>query len=228
MKYDTILFDADDTLLDFKRAEHDALKMTLIGFSLPTEREITDTYSRINDGYWKALERGEVTKEQLKVRRFGDLCSHFGFDRDPVSMARAYESNLATMTYLLDGAEELCRDLSERYRIYIVTNGIKSVQEGRLCGAAIKKYFIEAFVSEEMGCEKPRREYFEAVARRIPDFNRAKTVIIGDSLSSDIKGGINFGIDTCWFNPSGKNAPDGMNITYTVSSFDEIREIFLG
>ena len=79
-----------------------------------------------------------------------------------------------------------------------------------------------------MGCEKPRREYFEAVARRIPDFDKARTVIIGDSLSSDIKGGINFGIDTCWFNPSGKNAPDGMNITYTASSFDEIREIFLG
>lgn len=227
MKYTTILFDADDTLLDFKRAEHDALTKTLLSFSLPADKTVTDRYSAINDGYWKALERGEVTKDELKVRRFGDLCKCFGFDKDAVSMARTYEKNLSEMTYLLDGAEELCRDLSEKYRIYIVTNGIKEVQMGRLGGSPLKKYFIKAFVSEEMGCEKPKREYFEAVAREIPDFDKDKTVIIGDSLSSDMKGGINFGIDTCWFDPSGKPKPEGMELTYVVTSFDDIREIFL-
>lgn len=227
MKYDTILFDADDTLLDFKRAEHDALAITLESFSLPTDKTVTEKYSEINDGYWKALERCEVTKEELKVRRFGDLCAFFGFDKDPVTMARTYERKLSEMTYLLDGAESLCRELSDRYRIYIVTNGIKDVQMGRLGGSAINKYYLKAFVSEEMGCEKPKKEYFEAVAREIPDFDKDKTVIIGDSLSSDMKGGIAFGIDTCWFNPNGKKAPEGMDMTYTVSSFDDIREIFL-
>ena len=227
MKYDTILFDADDTLLDFKRSEHDALTATLDSLSLPSDKTVTERYSEINDGYWKALERCEVTKEELKVGRFADLCDCFGFNNDPVAMARMYEKKLSEMTYLLDGAEELCREMHERYRVYIVTNGIKEVQMGRLFGSAISKYFIRAFVSEEMGCEKPKREYFEAVAESIPDFDKSRTVIIGDSLSSDIKGGINFGIDTCWFNPRGKAAPEGMDITYTVSSFDEIREIFL-
>lgn len=228
MRYDTILFDADDTLLDFKRAEREALTLTLEYFGLPSDKGVTDTYSLINDGYWKALERGEVTKEELKVRRFADLCGHFFFDRDAEKMARTYEGNLATMSYLLDGAAELCRDLSRKYRIYIVTNGIKDVQMGRLLGSELNGSFIEAFVSEEMGCEKPRAEYFEAVSGRIPNFNKKKTVIIGDSLSSDIKGGINFGIDTCWFDPVGKPAPEGMEITYTVSTFDEIRKLFLG
>ena len=227
MRYDTILFDADDTLLDFKRSEHDALTLTLTSFELPSDKTVTDTYSEINDGYWKALERGEVTKEALKVHRFADLCAHFGFEIDPEKMAREYERNLANMSYLLDGAKELLRDMAEKYRIYIVTNGIKEVQMGRLGGSEIRDHFIKAFVSEEMGCEKPRVEYFEAVAREIPDFDKTRTVIIGDSLSSDIKGGMNFGIDTCWFNPKGKQAPEGMKITFVASSFDDIREIFL-
>ena len=226
-KYKILLFDADATLLDFKRSEYVAVKECLDFFGLPSSDDVIEKYSEINDGYWKALERGEVTKEELKVARFGDLCKCFGFDKDAVSMARTYEKNLSEMTYLLDGAEELCRDLSEKYRIYIVTNGIKEVQMGRLGGSPLKKYFIKAFVSEEMGCEKPKREYFEAVAREIPDFDKDKAVIIGDSLSSDMKGGINFGIDTCWFDPSGKPKPEGMELTYVVTSFDDIREIFL-
>jgi 2-haloacid dehalogenase len=131
------------------------------------------------------------------------------------------------MTFILEGADELCRELSEKYEVYIVTNGIKDVQMGRLGGSRLSGSYIKAFVSEEMGCEKPRVEYFEAVAKCIPGFEKSKAVIIGDSLSSDMKGGINFGIDTCWFNPSGKPVPDGMRLTYVVSSFDGIREIFL-
>ena len=227
MKYDIILLDADDTLLDFKKGEREALTITLESLGLPTDVEVKNAYSLINDGYWKALERGEVTKEELKTRRFADLCVRFGFDRDAVTMARTYERNLSRMTCLLDGAAELCRDLSEKYRVYIVTNGIKDVQTGRLNGSKLNGYFIKAFVSEEMGAEKPSLIFFENAVKEIPGFDKKRSIIIGDSLSSDMKGGINFGIDTCWFNPSGKPLPDGMDITYTVSSFDDIREIFL-
>ena len=111
--------------------------------------------------------------------------------------------------------------------MYIVTNGQKKVQNGRLFGSVLKDLFIKAFISEDVGYEKPRIEYFEAVAREIPDFDKSKTVIIGDSLTSDIKGGVNFGIDTCWYNPCGKECPEDMKITYMVSSFDDIRKIFL-
>ena len=227
MKYDTILLDADDTLLDFKRAEKEALKMTLERFALSTEQEVFSTYSKINDGYWKALERGDVTKKELRVRRFADLCECFGFDASPSDMADEYEKNLSLGAYIIDGAYELCKDLAARYKVYIVTNGQKKVQKGRLFGSVLKDLFIKAFISEDVGYEKPRIEYFEAVASEIPAFDKSKTVIIGDSLTSDIKGGINFGIDTCWYNPKSKERPEGMNITYTVSSFDDIRKIFL-
>jgi YjjG family noncanonical pyrimidine nucleotidase len=227
MKYTTILIDADDTLLDFKRAEHDALTKTLESFSIEPSDLVTSVYSEINDGYWKLLEKGGITKEALRVRRFEDLCTHFGFNKNAERMASIYEKTLGTMTYLLNGALELCRDLSSRYRLYIVTNGIKDVQMGRLYNSEIKDLFITAFVSEEMGSEKPRVEYFDAVAERIPEFDKEKTIIIGDSLSSDIKGGINYGIDTCWYNPKNKAAPKDMEITYIVNSFDDIRKLLL-
>lgn len=227
MKYNTILLDADDTLLDFKKSEAVALRATLEYFSLRVDEEVISTYSEINDGYWKALERGEVSKSNLRWLRFADLCKSFGFDVEPMLMADEYEKNLSMTPYMLDGAEELCRDLSKKYKLYIVTNGQKKVQRGRLFCTPLTEYFIKAFISEDVGYEKPSVEYFEKVAGEIPDFDKSKTVIIGDSLTSDIKGGIGFGIDTCWYNPRGKACPEGMNITYTVKSFDEIRKIFL-
>ena len=227
MKYNTILLDADDTVLDFKKSEAVALRATLERFSLRVDEEVISTYSEINDGYWKALERGEVIKSDLRWLRFADLCKTFGFEVAPTLMADEYESNLSKTPYMLDGAAELCRDLAEKYRIYIVTNGQKKVQKGRLFCTPLTAYFIKAFISEDVGYEKPSREYFEKVASEIPEFDKSKTVIIGDSLTSDIKGGIGFGIDTCWYNPHGKALPDGINVTYNVRSFEDIRKIFL-
>lgn len=227
MKYNTILMDADDTLLDFKLAEHNALIKTLKSFSIDFNDTVISAYSRINDGYWKRLEKGEVTKVALRIKRFEDLCTEFGYKCDASQMASAYESALSEMAYVLDGADELCRALSQKYRIYIVTNGIKEVQKERLKGSKINGMFLDAFVSEEIGYEKPRVEYFERVADKISDFDKSKTVIIGDSLSSDIKGGIAFGIDTCWYNPKGKEKPSDIDITYIASSFDDIKKLFL-
>lgn len=225
MKYDTILFDADDTILDFKKSEREALRLTLESFSIEPKESVITAYSDINDSYWKLLEVGGVTKEKLKIARFADLCSLMGFETDPVKMAQTYEKNLSGMSYLLDDAEAVCRELKKNHRMYIVTNGIKDVQLGRINGTSVKDCFEKAFVSEEVGYEKPRVEYFEAVARAIPNFDKEKTIIIGDSLSSDIKGGISFGIDTCWYNPFGKTKPEEMEITYIVSSLYDILEV---
>lgn len=225
MKYDTIFFDADDTVLDFKRSEKEALKLTLESFSLKSDDSVISVYSEINNNYWKLLEIGGITKEELKTARFADLCAQMKFDVSPEIMARAYESNLSKMSYLLDGAEELCRELKKKYRMYIVTNGIKDVQLGRINGTPIRDCFEKIFVSEEIGFDKPRIEYFERISERIPGFDKKKTVIIGDSLSSDIKGGIAFGVDTCWYNPKNKEKPDDMDITYIVLSLNEILEV---
>ncbi len=225
-EYTTILFDADDTLFDFKRAEHEAVKDVLALVRLPDTDEIISKYSEINKGYWKMLERGEITKKDLFIARWKSFLDFYGLtDADAKMIANHYLTMLSQKCYLLDGAEELCEKLCGKFRLFIVTNGYAVVQHGRFDKSPIRKYFEDMFISEEMGAEKPTKAYFDAVFSRIPDFDPEKSVIIGDSLSSDIKGGINAGIDTCWYNPEGKNAPEGMKITHIISKLSEIEDI---
>lgn len=224
-KYTTILFDADATLFDFKRSERDAVIACLTFAGLPTTDDVVKKYSEINDRYWKMLERGEVTKAQLFIARWKDLLDFFGFDFDAGLIADMYPKQLAEFGYLIDGAEDICKTLYGKARLYIVTNGFARVQHGRFDKSPIRQYFDDMFISEEIGAEKPSIEYFEKVFSKIPDFNREKAIIIGDSLTSDIKGGINAGIDTCWYDPQGKPAPEGMNITYTVTRLSDIKDI---
>lgn len=225
MKYTTVLFDADNTLFDFDTAEYDAITGVLCHYGLPSSDSIIAEYSRINLGFWKMLERGEIKKDELKVKRFEAFCERFGFDVDAAEMAHSYMIELSKQSKLLDGSIEICEKLSGRCRLYIITNGIKSIQESRFSASPITKYFNGVFISEVIGFEKPSREYFEKVERQIPDFDRSKTLVVGDSLSSDILGGINYGLDTCWFNPKGKAAPDGMEITYVIDNIDKVYDI---
>ena len=141
LKYKWLLFDADDTLLDFKLGEKRAITATFESVGLPTDEEVIETYSRINDNLWKMLERGEVTKDRLKVLRFEQFCEHYGFDLDGAALADAYVENLKKQTVLLDGAEEVCRALYGKYKMYIITNGIEAVQKARFGGCAIRDYF---------------------------------------------------------------------------------------
>ena len=225
-EYTTILFDADDTLFDFKRAEHEAVKDVLALVGLPDTDEIISKYSEINKGYWKMLERGEITKKDLFIARWKSFLDFYGLtDTDAKMIANHYLTMLSQKCYLLDGAEELCEKLCGKFRLFIVTNGYSVVQHGRFDKSPIRKYFEDMFISEEMGAEKPTKAYFDAVFSRIPDFDPEKSVIIGDSLSSDIKGGINAGIDTCWYNPKMANAPENLSITHTVSKLSEIENI---
>ena len=221
-KYEWLLFDADDTLLDFKLGEHRAITATLADAGLPTNDEVIATYSRINDNLWKMLERGEVTKDRLKVLRFTQFCEHYGFECDGALLADAYVENLKKQTVLLDGAEDVCRALYGKYKMYIITNGIEAVQTARFGGCAIKEYFEKCYISDAIGVAKPKKGFFDAVAADIPDFDISKALIIGDSLTSDIKGGVEYGIDTCWLNPTGKEVPDGMDITYVIGDIREL------
>ena len=228
MPYSIALFDADNTLLDFTRAEHDALCACLAARGLDNSEETVSVYSAINDGHWKRLERGETIRDRLKVERFADYFTKVGYDGDPVQMARDYEFTLGQQTHLLEGALELIRDLYGKCRLYIVTNGITAVQKSRFGGCALAPYFKRCFISEQMGCAKPEKRFFDLVAAEIPGFDPKEALVIGDSLSSDIRGGINAGLDTCWFNPKGKTAPADMEITYTVSRLADIQAILLG
>ena len=227
MPYRIALFDADNTLLDFTRSEREAVRICLAARGLPTDVETASLYSNINDKYWKRLEQGLITRDRLKVERFADFFTVLGYDGDPRRMASDYEAALSHQSFLLDGALDLIRSLHGYCRLFIITNGTASVQKGRFGGCTLAPYFEACFISEEMGSNKPEKKFFDDVASSISDFDPRETIVIGDSLSSDIRGGINAGLDTCWYNPSGKVAPADMNITYIVRSLNEISPILL-
>ena len=227
MAYRIALLDADNTLLDFSRSEHEALCDCLRARGLPTHREITDAYAKINDDHWKQLECGKMTREFLRISRFAVFFKTFGFDTDPERMADDYLATLATKSYLLDGAFEFCQSLFGQCRMFIITNGNTAVQKGRFDPCPIAPFFENRFISEEMGCAKPEIEFFRSVASMIPDFDPTSTLVIGDSLSSDIQGGINAGMDTCWYNPKRKPLNGSVSPTYIAHTFDDIRNIIL-
>lgn len=202
-----VLFDVDDTLLDFGKAEAAAIRKTFERIGIPVTDELIRRYSEINAQQWSRFEKGEITREKLLTERFDILFSELGINV-PSEMAQAsYEYLLGIGHYFVDGAEELLEALKDKYELYIVSNGNASVQDRRLKSAGIIPYFKEIFISERVGFNKPSAEFFEACFERIPGFEKDKAVIVGDRLSSDILGGINAGVKTCWFNPRG-DAPD--------------------
>lgn len=226
MKYEILLFDADHTLFDFKTSEYHALKEALLSLGLPATDAHIERYSDINVKYWKMLERGEIDKISLKLARFEEFGREYGFEEHAEELADLYMNNLSHQAHLIDGAEELIGKLAGHYRLFIITNGVKSTQDGRFALSPITKYFEKIFISEVVGAEKPAKEFFDAVESGIEGYDRSKAIVIGDSLSSDIKGAINAGIDCIWYNPEGKSAPSGWEITYTVNSLDEIVKFF--
>ena len=202
-----VLFDVDDTLLDFGKAEAAAIRKTFERIGIPVTEELIRRYSEINAQQWSRFEKGEITREKLLTERFDILFSELGINV-PSEMAQAsYEYLLGIGHYFVDGAEELLQALKDKYELYIVSNGNASVQDRRLKSAGIIPYFKDIFISERVGFNKPSAEFFETCFERIPGFEKDKAVIVGDRLSSDILGGMNAGVKTCWFNPRG-DAPD--------------------
>ena len=180
---------------------------------------------------WKQLEKGEITKPELKRTRFKKFFEAIDFvcGEDPLTVNEYYLSLLGEGGNTLEGAVETVKTLHEEgYELHIITNGIAYVQEKRFDPSPLRPLFSDVFISEEIGAEKPSMKFFDTVAARIPDFLPADTLVIGDSLTSDIQGGINAGIDTCWFNRKGATAPADMPITYTVSALRDILPVVLG
>lgn len=199
-----LFLDLDDTILDFQKAERLALAKTLESFGLPPTDTVLALYHEINREHWERLERKELTRQQVLVGRFAALFAEMGLSAQAEQVARAYEENLSQGHYFLPGAEEALKSLSKKYKLYLASNGTARVQAGRLKSAGIIPYFQEIFVSEEMGYNKPDPAYFDACFARIPGFRKDRAMMVGDSLTSDILGGIQAGIATCWVNPHHK------------------------
>lgn len=217
-----VLFDLDDTLFDFHKAEKIALTKTLVHFGIDPTEETLALYSTINAAHWKRLELGEISREEVKVGRYRELFKTIGVECDPVKATAYYESMLAIGHYFMPGAPELLGELYKKYRLYIVSNGTAKVQEGRIGSSGIAKYMDGIFISQILGANKPDKQFFDICFAEIPDFSLSETVIIGDSLSSDIKGGINAGITTVWFNPKGIENNNDIKPDYTIKELSEV------
>ena len=217
-----VLFDLDDTLFDFHKAEKIALTKTLVHFGIDPTEETLALYSTINAAHWKRLELGEISREEVKVGRYRELFETIGIECDPVKATAYYESMLAIGHYFMPGAPELLEELYRKYRLYIVSNGTAKVQEGRIGSSGIAKYMDGIFISQILGANKPDKQFFDICFADIPDFSLSETVIIGDSLSSDIKGGINAGITTVWFNPKGIEKDKDIKPDYTIKELSEV------
>ena len=200
--YKVLFLDADDTLFDFRVAKTQAFERSFAEFDLVAAPETFGAYEVINKALWRRLERGETTQERLKVERFELLFRQIGIDVDPVDFSATFVRWLGAGTFLLPGARELCEHLSARYRLAIVTNGIAQVQRARFEASSIRGFVDAIVISEEVKCSKPGVGIFEHACAAMGFFDKGGILMIGDSLASDIQGGVNFGIDTCWLNPS--------------------------
>ena len=220
-----VLLDLDDTLLDFHRAEAEAIRHTLAEIGIDPTDETVALYSKINRSCWAKLETGEYTREEVLHRRFDMLFATLGVSGDSHETQKLYEYRLSLGAYYLDGAEELLDGLLGKYRLYLATNGIVNVQTRRIKDSGIGKYFDGIFVSERIGYNKPDKRFFDTAFLEIPSFDHRETVIIGDTLTSDILGGINAGIKTVYFNPRGLKNDTGITPDYEIGSLNELPEL---
>jgi 2-haloacid dehalogenase len=224
-KYTWLLFDADGTLFDYDQAEAMALSLTFEQQGLAYDPAYLDTYGQMNAQMWLEFEQGSITQERLRTQRFERLFQSAGIDADPLLFSRTYIQRLAEGIFLIDGAVELLSALDGRFGLLLITNGIPEVQRPRLANSALARFFPEMVISGEVGAAKPAKPIFDVAFAKMGNPDKGEVLIIGDSLTSDIQGGCDYGIDVCWFNPNGK--PNGLDlqIQYEIQRLDQLLSI---
>ncbi len=224
--YDLLLMDADGTLFDYARAEQHALTTALHDFGIDRGVDsLTRDYRSINARLWADLELGRISKEALRTERFEILFRQHNLTVDAHAFSGGYLDYLAHSSFLIEGAEEMCRYLSERATLIMLTNGIREVQLTRLAGSRIKPYIRSIVVSEEVGVGKPDPAIFAYALSQVNHTDKARVLMIGDSLSADILGGIRFGIDTCWVNLNGDTGDGEIRPAYEVNDLYALKQI---
>lgn len=219
-----ILLDLDETIFDFHKAEAIAISETLKRFDIKPTDKVVKRYSAINESQWKLLEQKLLTREQVLLGRFQILFDELDVDGEAMSARQIYEDLLSQGHYFIQGSEEALKKLYEEYDLYLVSNGTAKVQHGRLNSSDIQKYFKKIFISQEVGYDKPDVRFFEHCFGFIPDFKKDETIIVGDSLSSDILGGINAGIHTCWFNQNRSLNTSDIKPEIVISDLRQLQE----
>ncbi len=228
VKYKYLLWDVDGTLLDFPYSQRIGITKCLEEIGVEVTEEMICRYAQINDGWWKRLELNEVTKKELLVGRFTDLFEEYKIIcPDVETFMNHYQLYLGEVYKYIEDSLEVCKELQGNYKQYVVTNGVKSTQQSKLKLSGFDKVMDQIFISEELGVPKPQIEFFEKCFERIAqdeeDFDKEQALIIGDALSSDIKGGNNAGIATCWYNPTGQEKDLDVDVTFEIK---RLRDIF--
>jgi putative hydrolase of the HAD superfamily len=224
--YKLILADADDTLFDFEKAERAAFERSFSDLTHDLDiHRMMEKYKIINKLLWNDVEKGLLTSSHVRVERFRRLFHDHDVQFSPDEFAELFIKHLSEGAFLLEDAEELCKYLSGKYTLVIVTNGIKEVQLSRLKRSSIKEYISDIIISEEVGASKPDPRIFEFALKKLNHTDKKSVLMIGDSLTSDIQGGVNFGIDTCWFNPKKIENTTALTPTYQIQRINELYEI---
>lgn len=228
MSYDILLFDADNTLFDFDCSERLTFFEFAPLFHIPATEECYLLYKKFNLETWAEIEKNTAPKDRLLVLRYEKLFNSLGVCENARAANDAFLRILSHKGVLYPQTTDLLQSLKRAgKRIYLITNGVASVQYGRIAATDTAQYFDDVFISEEVGASKPSKDFFNAVIKAVPDFNREKTLVIGDSLSSDIKGANDSDLPCAWFNPHGKTLPDGFKVDYDVRSLSEIKALVL-
>ena len=224
-KYKTLLFDVDDTLLDFNLAENAALTRLFEQEKMAVTPTMLARYKEINEALWRAFEREEVSKSELHNTRFSNFFEEYGIDVDGEYFEAGFQKYLQEAHNYVEGAYDVIAQLAENYDLYVVSNGKTTTQNKRLMDAGLAKYFKGIFISEQTGYQKPMIEFFDYVFARIDGFDQNKTLIIGDSLTADVKGGLRAGIDTCWFNIRGIDNISDIQPHYEIKKLHELHRL---
>jgi len=220
--YSWLLFDADGTLFDFDLSAANSLELTFRELGVPFREEYRGIYEKINLAAWRRFEAGELTQDELRTSRFREFLESLRLDGDPTAFGRVYLSTLSEQRDLMPGAEKTLAELKTNANMAIITNGIAEVQRSRFSRSPILRHFSDVVISEEVGAAKPDAKIFDAAFDRMGAPDKSKVLMIGDSWNSDIRGGVNYGLDTCWFNPSGRERPDDLSIRFEVRSLPEL------
>ena len=224
-RFDVVLFDADDTLFDFQKSEDFSFRKTFLDCGLSYGMDIKRRYDDINGALWDEYNRGAIAKEYLEVTRFQRLFGAFGITRDPDQFNEIYLTNLAENSFLLVGVEEVCRALYQECRLAIVTNAVSRVAHRKIEKSSLGQYISDVFVSDDIGVQKPMPEFFDHVVSRLRNYDKSRMIVVGDSLTSDIQGGANSGLATCWFNPLKKPNSTPITPTYEIRMLAELLPI---
>ncbi len=225
MRYQWIIFDADGTLFDYDLAENSALQLSFQHFGYDYKPEYLVLYRKFNKELWDAFELGNATIKNLKVKRFELLLNEIGIPVDAHKFSQQYLKQLSLGTQLISGAMKILESLSGKVGLILMTNGVKEVQRSRLDLSTIKSYFSDIIISDEVGVAKPDRKIFEIALENMSISDKSTILMVGDNLSSDIKGGIDFGIDTCWYNPKQKEVDPRIRATYEINDLADILSI---